>query len=91
MSPGYGGHQSTTPPPYLHNDNIRKNRLLHWGTRLLHHQGSRVLHRSWCCPELQHQTYYTEAPKYLNHQVTGVLHVCCPSLLHRGSQVLPSS
>jgi hypothetical protein len=29
MSPGYGGHQSTTPPPYLHNDNIRKNRLLH--------------------------------------------------------------
>jgi hypothetical protein len=72
MSPGYGGYQSTTPPPcytttfaptgyYTEGHNYYTTKAPEYYTITKD-------------PE-----YYTEAPKYY-HQFTGVLHVCCHSL-----------
>jgi hypothetical protein len=67
----------------LHNI-IRNHQLLHRVAQLVHHQSSRV------APQLMLPR--ATSPKILsstpNHQVTGVLHVCSPSVLHRAVQLL---
>ncbi len=47
MSPGYGGYQTATPPPYF--------TTITYATTGYYHQDSRVLHQIYHAP-----SYYTE-------------------------------
>jgi hypothetical protein len=89
MSPGYGGYQTATPPPYYPKATYAPTSYC---TKVYKYYTTKT-------PEFYTTTYaaprhytdvlkYYSAPSYYTTKATEHDYACCPILLHRGFQVL---
>jgi hypothetical protein len=89
MSPGYGGYQTATPPPYYPR---ATNATTSFCTEISKYYTPKA--PEFCTTTYAAPSHYTDvlkyysAPSYYTLKVTEHDYACCPILLHRGFQVL---
>jgi hypothetical protein len=89
MSPGYGGYQTTLPPPYYPKATYGTTSYCTEAYKYYTTKAPEFYTTTYAAPS--HSTdalKYYSAPSYYTTKATEHDYACCPILLHRGSQVL---
>jgi hypothetical protein len=93
MSPGYGGYQTATPPPYYPKATYATTSSCTEVFKYYTTKAPEFYTTTYAAPSTLTTLKYTDAlkyysaPSYYTTKATEHDYACCPILLHRSSQV----